>query len=216
MRAVISALAIAAASSTASAAVISYSATIPIGQTNWSMNPSLPQWDPALFPGQTLVGVKLTVNASVLGDARAESLDASPSVITYGVSATVTATGPGGLVVNVLPLAGGNFNASAFDGSNDFGGTSGFSLLNITNSASNSNSFTNPPDNLAAYIGAATFLVPTTAVGTSSASGPGNLVSSFRTLSGADVIIEYTYIPAPGAIGVLGFGALVATRRRRN
>lgn len=201
--------------SAASGATVSYMANIGVGQTNWNMSPTLPQWDPALFPGQTLQSVKLTVKGTVEGDARVESTDGSAATVNFAVAATITATAPGGLIVNVLPLAGGSFNATAFDGTLDFGGTSGQSLLNLTNQATISNMLTDPPDNLSAYIGNATISVPTVAVGSSSASGAGNLFSSFRTEAGAMLTIEYTFVPAPSAAALLGLGGLLAARRRR-
>ncbi len=54
----VSTLAVAALAGVASADV-SYSDSIPLTTTNWSSGVSLPQWNPAAFPGETLVGVKM-------------------------------------------------------------------------------------------------------------------------------------------------------------
>jgi uncharacterized protein (TIGR03382 family) len=54
-------------------------------------------------------------------------------------------------------------------------------------------------------------------MGMSSGSGSGNLLLLFETFASASVRVcyEYTFIPAPSALGVLALGGLVATRRRR-
>jgi len=54
-------------------------------------------------------------------------------------------------------------------------------------------------------------------MGMSSGSGAGNLLLLFETFASASVRVcyEYTFIPAPSAMGLLAVGGLAATRRRR-
>lgn len=58
--------------------------------TNWTSSLSLPQWDPSLFPGQTLTGISFTLDGSVSGNAKFESLDAAPATVTMDLQATIT------------------------------------------------------------------------------------------------------------------------------
>jgi hypothetical protein len=200
------------------AATVTYSTSVPETTTNWgSINLNLPQWDPALFPGQSLTGVQLTLAGSVSGSAAAESQDNAPSTINLNVAATISANAPSGLFVQVIPLAHTTFSASAFDGSIDFGGTSGVLLTNLTNSAVSSSSLNNPPTDLSAYIGNGNISIATSATGSSSGSGSGNLITQFTAAAGVDVIVTYTFdvVPAPASAGLLGLAGLVAVRRRR-
>ncbi len=211
------AIALAAAAGTANAATVEYMANIPLQITNWNNPLNLPQWDPALFPDQTLTKVTIMLTGSVDGDARVESLDAAASTINFNVSSTITLTGPSGVNILVLPLVGGSFNATAFDGISDFLGTSGQSNLGLTNSDMGMQMLTSPPTDFLAggFIGNGNVAFNLTALGTSSASGPGNVISQFRTEAGAVVKVTYEFIPAPSAMALLGLGGLIATRRRR-
>lgn len=211
------ALAVVAAAGAANAASVMYQASIPLQSTNWNLPLSLPQWDPLLFPNQTLTKVTIKLTGDVEGDARVESLDAAPGMINYGVSAVIGMTGPGGVNIIVLPLAGGNFNASAFDGNIDFGGTSGFSDLGLMNSDQDTTMLTDPPTDLlaAGFVGNGMVNFNLTATGASSANGPGNVNQQFRTEAGANVMITYEFVPAPSSLALLGLGGLVAGRRRR-
>ncbi len=206
-----------ASAGAANAATVMYQASIPLQSTNWSDMLNLPQWDPALFPNQTLTKVTVKLTGTVEGDARIESLDAAPAIVNYNVAAQIGMTGPGGLNIVVLPLAAGVFNAAIFDGVIDFAGTSGLSNLGLSNSAQNSSMLTDPPTDLAAagFIGAGSLVFNLTATGASNATGPGNVIQQFRTDASANVMITYEFVPAPGAVALLGLGGLMAGRRRR-
>ena len=108
------------------------------------------------------------------------------------------------------------FNASPFDGSIDFGGTSGFDTGTLSGMDMNSNSIELPAD-LSGYIGNGSIVVGIVAQGTSTVSGAGNIVSIINTA--ADGIVDITYktrqIPGPGAASLLGLGGLLVARRRR-
>lgn len=213
-----SAAVLALSAGAAHAGSVMYQANIPLQTTNWNSPLQLPQWDPVLFPNQVLTKVTIKLTGNIEGDASAESLDAAPSVINYNVSAQITLTGPGGLNVVVLPLAGGAFNATAFDGVVDFAGTSGFAQLNLMNTDQASQMLTDPPTDLVAagFVGNGMVNFNLAALGTSSASGPGNVLQQFRTEAGANVMITYEFIPAPGSAALLGLAGMVAGRRRRH
>lgn len=186
--------------------------------TNWSTSLSLPQWDPALFPGQVLTGVSFTLAGDVFGSASFESLDAAPATVTMSLQATITLLDPNNVpIVTVIPVANTSDLASAFDGVIDFGGTSGKSYTGLSGSASNSGISTNLP----LFIGSGNVLLPVSATGTSSGSGAGNLITQFSTSAGALATVTYTFAAVPEVSTVLlcGLGGLAVVggivRRRR-
>lgn len=196
---------------------ISYDATFNIARTNWSSNLVIPKFDPALG---NLVRVSWTLGGTVNGSASFESLDASDATITTALSATITMYRPDNSVLDVvIPVVNNSDAATAFDGTIDFGGTSGKSYNELSGS-DNVSDDTTANDDLALFTAAfngETISLPVGAVGSSSGSGAGNLLLLFNTFAGADVKVTYEYeaIPAPGAIALLGLGGLVAGRRRR-
>lgn len=217
MKIALIALTLLAGTSAAMAQSVTYSGSQPLTSTNWgTFAVALPQFDNTAtgpFFGFNLTGVTLTVSGTVQGDVRLESLDAAAASLTYNLAASVTFAGPGGASAVALPVASGAFAATAFDASVDFGGSSGISLLNLTNS----NTASSTPGSFAGYIGSGSVPLTIGAVGTSSASGAGNIISSFATDASAEYRIVYTYeaIPTPAAATLLGLGGLVAFRRRR-
>ena len=196
---------------------VSYSGSIPVTTTNWSSSINVPQFDPSLLgPGEEMYCVTIKLTGSVEGRIRAESLDGSPSMIDATLSAQITANAPAGLQVITVPLTTQMFAASAFDGSIDFGGTSGFDTGTISGGDMDSNSESLPTD-LSAYIGLGNINIPVSAVGTSVVSGAGNIVSIINTAAGVDLEITYKtrQIPTPGAAALVGIGGLMVARRRR-
>jgi hypothetical protein len=210
-------LAVLAAAGTASAAEVCYDGSFALTRTNWSDSLVIPKFDSALG---TLLSVRWTVSGNIEGAAAFESLDASDTIIMTSLSATISLTRPDASPLQVIiPVAMNMDLASQFDGTIDFGGTSGKSYPALSASDSG-NSSTNAAADLllftAGFLGE-TIALPVTAVGSSTASGAGNLITQFATFAGASVEVCYTYepIPAPGALAVLGLGGLVVGRRRR-
>lgn len=198
-------------SALASADSVSYTATVPTASTNFSTLVNLPGFDPSFG---TLTAVQLVLTATVLGDASFESLDASPATVNVNLSTNATATAPGALTVTTIPLASTSVNVGAYDGVLDFGGISGRTFSDLTNTATNSSTTTT---GLGSYIGVASVPITVGAVGASTASGPGNLASVFGTSAGAVVGVTYTYnaVPEPTVMAGLAVGSLALLRRRR-
>jgi hypothetical protein len=213
-------LVILAVPAAADAASISYTDSISLATTNWTDSVSIQKFDPSLG---TLTNVEIELIGSVLGTARAESLDAQAAQITLNLAATITLTRPDMSVLAVaLPVSASVFNATAYDGVIDFGGTSGITLPGLTSSDSDTIISPPPASDLALFTGVGTILLPVMANGSSSASGAGNLITQFNTQASASVKVTYYYdaavVPEPAsvamaAMGVIGVGGLALRRR---
>ncbi|MCY2960204.1 MAG: choice-of-anchor E domain-containing protein [Planctomycetota bacterium] len=196
LRSSLVALALASSALTASAQqtqTTCFTDSIPLQSTNWGGSVSIPKFNPNLG---TLQSISFQLTGNVQGSAKAESLDASSTIVNTSFAATITLTRPDltPLVVT-LPIANFSDSFTAFDGVIDFAGTSGMSHLNIN--ATDTQSQVSPPplSDLALFTGAGNIVLPVTAQGSSIATGAGNLITQFTTSAAADVRVCYTYVP---------------------
>src|SRR5262249_6597217 len=114
--------------------------------------------------------------------------------------ATLTLTRPDlSVIVVTVPLANFNDSLTAFDGTIDFGGTSGVTHPGINAMASNSATSPPPASDITLFTGPAgnpgTIVLPIRGWGTSFASGSGNVITQFMTAASANVQVCYTYLP---------------------
>ena len=217
----IAVLTVMAAALPAGAATVSYSDTILSKTTNWLDSFTLSKFDGSLG---TLNSITLTLQGTVLGDAKFESLDASPTTVTLNLTSTLILKRPdGSTLVQVIPLVSTTDNASAFDTAINFGGTSGKTYTGLTNTITDSFTSPLPASDLALFTGALgdTIILPITATGYSTGSGSGNLITQFSTNASAyaTVVYDYTPVPEPSSMVALlaGMGGLAGLiRRRRN
>lgn len=167
--------------------------SIPLQATNWSNTVTIPKFDPNLG---TLQSIQFSLTGRIEGSARAESLDAAPTVVTTSFSANITLTRPDltPLVVT-LPIANFMDSFTAFDGTIDFLGTSGETHAGIMTSDTQMQTSPPPLSDLALFTGAGNIVLPVTATGQSIATGAGNLITQFLTDAAADVQVCYTYLP---------------------
>jgi hypothetical protein len=114
------------------------------------------------------------------------------------LQATITLQRPDlSTLVTVIPLAQTSDFVTAFDGSIDFGGTSGKTYSGLSGDATESNCVTDPAD-LALFTGTGTIVLPAKAIGTSTGSGAGNLILQFNTSASAQANVTYWYhCPSP-------------------
>lgn len=200
------------ATSVASAAVVTQTATLAVDPTNYDADISFNQFDASLG---TLNFVSITVDGTVTGIVRAESLDATATSIVATLEASLTLTDAGGsLLVTSVPTISETNAVSAFDNDVDFGGTSGVTVDDLVGTDSASAMFTSGAI-LASYTGAGTMDFVFDAAASSIAEGPGNIISQLNTQAGAliTVIYDYTAAPvvgvsAPGHLALLGGGLL--------
>ena len=161
--------------------------------TNWSQNLALQKFDPALG---TLNSVSITYRGSIYSRAQVESLDEEAVTVTESWSGTMGFTFPGGARQTSGLSYSLSQNFSAYDGTTDFGGTSGASLSPFFIESNSGNPITQTEStNLGSYIGTDTFSVPVDASGRARFAGAGNLVSSVNTYGWAGVTVTYDYTP---------------------
>ena len=155
------------------------------------------QFDPSLG---TLEAVNLTVSADLLASVAAENLDASASTVsttqTVDVTLTLPASGTAAAVAIVPPVSAeisDTMNLGGYDGTTDFGGTSGRIDQGLTRTGTASTSLTG--SEMTAFLGLGTIDLPIATFGSSTAEGPGNLLLSLLADAGATVTLSYTYLP---------------------
>jgi hypothetical protein len=163
--------------------------------TAWSSTQTINQFNLAL---NTLNSVTVAFSSNISVDAKGESLDLAPSTINFSLAALTTLTGPDSLNTSLTPSDSRTFSATAFDNALDFGGTSGVTYTNVTASATAGLVTYTLPSDLLAFMGAGTVSYTMGANGTSTASGPGNLITQFATRAASTVTITYNYTPNTG------------------
>jgi len=168
-------------------------------------------------PWGQLKKVSFYMSGTLEGSVKFEHLGQGPATITTHLEALLTLEDTGGSdLVVVLPDWDGTDNVLTFDGTIDYGGTSGRTYTGITATESDSYETTAPAD-LAFWTGSGTVNLSVVADGSSAATGSGNLVLWFYTAALADVRVrfEYDIIPEPACMLLVGGGALALLRRRR-
>ena len=199
--------------SIAQAASVSYTSnTAPLDYTDWDFSLSLQQFNTALG---TLNSITITLYGETGGNIRVESTDAAPSTLNASLSSMLTLTRPDlTTLVVTTPLTPVSFNASAYDGNTDFGGTSGQTWLNLTASAADFVSTSSAADKTL-FSGPGFVLAPLHAAGLSAASGSGNFAFDNDTQATAYAKVTYNYAPVPEpASWALMIGGLALLGRR--
>lgn len=212
-----------AAFGSAQAATIMDMFTVDTTRTNFDILGELAQFDPSLG---TLNKIEFTLEGDVTGSASVESLDNADSSIHADLSATITLSNsidPMALIelVVVIPAVNATFDATSFDGTIDFGGSSGTTFNTLMGEADETEILTDAAD-FVPYVGLGTFAISIEALGSSSATGSGNLITQFSTLAAAKAKVVYHYtpdgqIPVPGALVLMGtaLAGFGASRRKR-
>ncbi len=210
-----------AAATQVNAASISYTDTVDVQSTNFVDTVSLSKFDPALG---TLTSIDFEWTGHLEGTAKFESLDGSATIVTTNLAAELKLKRPGGGsdIVIATPLAQNVDNASAFDGTIDFGGTSGKTHTGLVADLLVVETSTSASD-FALFSGIGNIILDVAATGDSMGSGAGNLITQFSTSAGASLKIIYNYdavtpVPEPStyALIIAGVGLLSLRRRRRS
>jgi hypothetical protein len=204
----------------AQAATISFSDSKAMATTNWTDLLSFAKFDTSLG---TLTSIKFDLSGMVQGSGNAESLDSAASSVTLSLGALLGLTRPdGSTLVVTKPVFSQGFDFSSFDGTVNFGGTSGGSTGTV--SADGSNFFVSSDASdfaLFSALGGGSINLGLSAVGNSSGTGSGNLITQFNTAASGNALVTYTYTPAsdvpePASLATVlaGLGLMAAVRRR--
>lgn len=205
--------------SAAQAAVISFGISptigIPLSNTNFPSGTgvSLPKFDTTLG---TLTSITFSLTGTSVATVSYENVDATPRTVTVRSQATLTLSRPGGgTLVVTIPQTSTVFNATAYDGVNNFAGTSGGQVVGLTATlTTTSAALTSVADRtLFSQAGGGTIILPVSATGNSNAVAGGNIVTQRSTQASAGVVVNYTYteappvgVPEPLTIALLGAG----------
>jgi len=183
--------------SNASAQQVCYSDSIPLTTTNWNHTVTIPRFDPAMG---ILQSIDFELSGTIDGSAKFESLDNAPSNVTMSFQGQLVLTRPNlTQLVVVLPVANFANSVTAYDGTTDFGGTSGVTYPSVNASQTNMATSPRPVSDLTLFSGPSgnpgTIVLPVSASGTSVASGAGNLITQFQQKASAIVRVCYHFLP---------------------
>jgi hypothetical protein len=196
---------------------LTYNYSITLQSVGWTEDMIIPKFDPTLG---TLNSITFTLQGTVTGDAKFESRDKDPSTVTMDLAAKIELQRPNNsTLVQIIPLAATSDNVTAYDGTTDFGGTSGKTYTGLSATQTDSSVSPPPAGDLTLFTGPGNITLKVKARSASDASGPGNLVTQFSTNAGALATVVYDYTPVPEPTGMIamlaGFGGLVGFIRRR-
>jgi hypothetical protein len=173
--------------------------SIPPTDTNWVTPPAPP--DPLVFDQfdstkGTLTQVTITFDSALTGSMAAENTSTSSTCdVTLNWGADVTLDTTDGVLTSMLGQAENPPTLSIFDGTLDFGGTSGVTIGNLNQTDSQQAVITGAA--MAPFIGGGSVTLDAAATGTSTASGCGVVVFQFITQAAVDVNVEYTFEQNP-------------------
>ncbi len=172
------------------ASTLTYKSAVDLEKTNFEKQITLPKFDSSL--GE-LESVFFELSGNVEGTVSLENEDASSALVTGNLAAEISLKKTDdSLLLVALPTASVEQELSAYDGTFDFGGTSGVKLTEISNTKKESTLLT-IPDDFTHFIGDGSFNLLLEAIGNSKATGAGNLSTRFETFAGATVAVSYTY-----------------------
>ncbi len=160
--------------------------------TTRSNNTAIKQFDSSKG---TLQSVTIISNTDLASDIKVENEDQSGAPVNAHVGGTIDLTVNGKTLSTTMTGPSLAFNATSFDGVEDFAGTSGhdFGLQTATGSSS---VLLNTPADLAAFLGTGNVNLTEIANSTSAASGSGNLVAKVASQAGSNVTVIYSYVPS--------------------
>jgi hypothetical protein len=172
---------------------ISFSAFIPLTNTDWTNTVSLPKFDSALG---TLLSVQFSLVGTNRTSTRFENYDSIPWTVTTGSDVTITVNDPlAQPLVAVAPSVRFVNDVLEWDETQDFGGTSGFRNPAQVATASTSRLLIAGVDEVSPYVGTGNLLVEAIADANGFYEGPGDYAFGVTTTAGATATVTYEYQP---------------------
>jgi PEP-CTERM motif len=192
----------------------------PLKSTNWSVEAWLPQFDSRLG---TLDSVTISLASHLEGSAKAESTNEEARNITLKLQASFKLVDltSGATWLQHTEAVNHTFAATAYDGTDDFGGGSGRSFLGLIQDGSIAQTFTDSTM-LARFTGNGSVGTLLSAKGESRGEGSSSIDTQFRTKASGYASVSYSYhttaVPEPGTWALmaagLGLVMMLASRRR--
>lgn len=192
----------------------------PLKSTNWSVEAWLPKFNSQLG---TLDSVTISLVSHLEGSAKAESTNEEARNITLNLQASfkLADLSSGATWLQQTEQVSHSFSASAFDETEDFGGSSGRSFLGLVKDGGTSQTFTDSTM-LARFTGIGSVGTLLSAKGESRGEGSSSIVTQFRTKASGYASVSYAYhttaVPEPGTWALmaagLGMVGMLASRRR--
>jgi hypothetical protein len=202
------------------AGTITLNDTVSLQTTNFQTALSFAKFD-TMGGTRVLDSVSFSIDGSIFGTIEVESRDASATVISTKLEAQLTLTDElMNTLVVTIPSIERILNASAFDGTVDFGGSSGATYDDLMASQFNIETYSDAAT-LAMFTGMGDADFTFDAAAASIATGAGSITSQFNTSASGFVEVIYTYtdvvtnVSAPSHVAFLGLGILAFAGLRK-
>ena len=181
----------------------------------------------------TLTEVEFTLTGHISGSAAFENTAHAGATVNMQLRADISLARPVGSQIDLASVVASTTDQTgAFDGTIDFAGTSGKTYSNLSADQTKSVTLSSNSD-VSLFQGPGTISLGFSAIGQSSATGLGNLVTKFTSSASANATLIYLYtrlgnpvgqgggqgaqVPEPSSIALTAIGGLailLATRRR--
>lgn len=203
----------------ANAASLTQTANTNFASTNIINAPlSIQQFNSSLG---TLTSVQITFTGDIAGDAAFENRSANPDTITVNLGSQLGLKLNNQSLFTLNPTNSYSYQVASYDGTRDFGGSSGKTLTGLTATQSNTQTFTNSQF-LQSFIGTSNLSFLFSALANSVVTGSGNISSEVDTFARANLQVTYNYnepqsVVEPSAVIGLGLfaGITVLSQRKK-
>jgi len=170
----------------------------------------------------TLKSVKIDFVGDLKGDARFENRSSRSTSVLVDLAGELKLELPEGVErFNVTPTQSYTYNVTAFDGTSDFGGTSGRTVNGLTATLSETKTVTSGDEFFQYFLGKGTADFKFFAFANSRVVGSGNFDSQINTYAAANLTVTYEYdattVPEPSAaigIGLFAGIGLLSQRKK--
>jgi hypothetical protein len=193
-------------------ATVAVSNSIREDQPPWNnVSVRVPKFSPA--PGQTLIEADIRLTGIVDGSVQGEDLSpSSPCQWAWCLGSAISVQAPASSLPTIIvdPEVCGTDSLSAFDGTVDFGGTSGVTHANLHAEATASEAVTDSAVLANYFTGSGAVTFSSSALDTSHHGGCGSLVAIFVNKSRFTITVTYTYCSAGADMCVPGRDGVIA------